>query len=209
MIGGKVFIAEVKTQSPFGFKSKHTWDELFEVALQVGDMISIHTDALWGGSFSLLEKARKRTNKLILAKGIHENDDLVKNALDAGADWVLVVGRIPTYMPNKCWIEPHSLDEFRKYLLDILTANPSQYPTSSFNHFVWNSRNLFDGSLKTSSIFDVKDFYSGWLCQASNIKSESDISPYVDAFLVGEHLMEFNKEEYKNKILNAPKVKGN
>lgn len=191
MIAGRLFVAEVKTQSPFGFKSKYTWDELFEVALQVGDIISIHTDSLWGGSFKLIEKARKCTNKPILAKGIHENDDLLKNAFDTGADWALVVGRAPTYMPEKCWVEPHSLEEFKKYCCDL---------TRNFHRFVWNSRNLFDGSLKSSEIIDVRDFYSGWLCQASNIKTELDISSHVNAFIIGEHLMNFNEEKYKKLV---------
>ena len=74
MYKGIEIIAEVKTQSPFGYKSDKSWDELFEVANKVGDIISIHTDRRWGGSFELLQKARSLTNKPILAKGIHKND---------------------------------------------------------------------------------------------------------------------------------------
>ena len=65
-------IAEVKTHSPFGYTSEKSWDELFAVANEIRDILSIHTDPRWGGSFELLEKARSRTNKPILAKGIHD-----------------------------------------------------------------------------------------------------------------------------------------
>ena len=61
-------IAEVKTGSPFGYKSEESWDELFEVAESVGDILSIHTDPRWLGSFELISKARKLTDKPILAK---------------------------------------------------------------------------------------------------------------------------------------------
>jgi indole-3-glycerol phosphate synthase len=202
MIGGKVFIAEVKTQSPFGFKSKYSWDELFETALVLGDMISIHTDSLWGGSFDLIEKAKKQTNKLILAKGIHENDDLVKNAFDSGADWVLVVGRKPKYKPEKCFIEPYSLQDLKDNFCE------DEYPNLKQSHIVWNSRNLLDGSLKKENIEDVRQIYPDWLCQASNIKSESDISKHCDAFLVGEHLMSFDKDKYKTSVYHYTKTKG-
>ena len=65
-------IAEVKTQSPFGFRSDKNRDELFAVANQIGDIISIHTDPRWGGSFELVKKARALTKKPILAKGIRQ-----------------------------------------------------------------------------------------------------------------------------------------
>lgn len=68
-----LFIAEVKTQSPFGFFGNKSWDELFEAANKVGDIISIHTNPLWGGSFDHLMLARRMTNKPILAKGHPQN----------------------------------------------------------------------------------------------------------------------------------------
>lgn len=52
-------ITEVKTESPFGFKSDKTWDELLAVAEKVGDMISVHTDPCWGSSFALLAKKKQ------------------------------------------------------------------------------------------------------------------------------------------------------
>ncbi|MDO8483265.1 MAG: hypothetical protein Q7S86_05635, partial [bacterium] len=106
-------IAEVKTQSPFGYRSERTWDELFQIADSIGNVISVHTDSRWGGSFELIKKARAMTKKPILAKGIHDNDSLVHQAVLAGADFVLVVGRIPAIYVEKCWIEPVTLSELK------------------------------------------------------------------------------------------------
>ena len=107
-------IAEVKTQSPFGWKSDKAWDELFQIANEIGDIISVHTDARWGGSFELLSKARSLTQKPILAKGIHRLDTEVQKAIALGADWVLVVGRTPKVNAEKCWIEPLNLNQLKE-----------------------------------------------------------------------------------------------
>lgn len=170
-------IAEVKTQSPFGWKSDKNWDELFQVANEIGDIISIHTDIRWGGSFDLLKKARALTNKPILAKGIHDNDSLVQQAIDAGADWVLVVGRIPSVHIEKCLIEPLTLRELQTIPDNIKV--------------VWNSRNLSDGGLKKETFEEVRAIFKGWLCQASNIKTIDDVNDGANAVLVGTHLFEF------------------
>ena len=44
MIKGTKIIAEVKTISPYGFKSDKSWEELFKIADEIGDIISVHTD---------------------------------------------------------------------------------------------------------------------------------------------------------------------
>ena len=177
-------IAEVKIKSPFGWQSDKTWEELFEVAWRTGDIISIHTDPRWGGSFELLERARKMTNKPILAKGIHATDDEIKRAISCGADWVLVVGRIPEVHQDQCMIEPNTLEELKKLPLDISA--------------VWNSRDLQTGGLKKEKFETARNLWSGWLCQASNIKTIEDIVPGADAVLVGTHLLEF-AESLRNK----------
>lgn len=171
-----IFIAEVKTHSPFGWRSPHTWDELFELANEAGDMISIHTDPRWHGSLDLIRKARRLTDKPILAKGIHATDDEIAAALDAGADWVLVVGRIPDVHMDKCLIEVLSLSE-----LDVLPAGARA---------VWNSRNLDTGEPKSETFTQARERFNGWLCQASNITHVTDIDPTADAILVGTHLPE-------------------
>ena len=170
-------IAEVKTHSPFGYVAKESWDELFHLAETVGDIISIHTDPRWHGSFDLIAQARSLTKKPILAKGIHETDDLIEKAIETGADLVLVVGRIPKVYQERCLIEPHTLEEFR------------MIPTHL--RAVWNSRDLKTGGLKKETFADARAAFSGWLCQASNIKTIADVHETVQAVLVGTHLREF------------------
>lgn len=174
-----LIIAEVKTQSPFSFKSTKTWDELFTIANAKGDILSIHTDPRWGGDFSLITKAKNLTSKPILAKGIHETDEDIQKAIDAGADFVLVVGRIPKIHLDRCLIEPNTLEEL------------SKIPTSV--KAVWNSRDLQTGGLKTETFAQARAMFTGWLCQASNIRTEADIQQGADAVLVGTHLESFSK----------------
>ena len=170
-------IAEVKTKSPFGFTSDKTWDELFAVANDIGDIISIHTDSRWGGSFDLIKKARKLTDKPILAKGIHVTDAQVQRAIDSGADYVLVVGRIPNIYLNKCLLEPNSLEE--------LSRIPENLKV------VWNTRDLSHGGPKLETFEQARDLFKGWLCQASNIHTIIDIKEAANAILVGSNLFEF------------------
>jgi len=172
-------IAEVKTQSPFGFQSDKSWDELFTIAKENGDIISIHTDPRWGGSFELIKKAKALTSKPILAKGIHATDDEVKQAVEAGASYVLVVGRIPAIYTEKCLIEPLSLDELKTIPENLKV--------------VWNSRDLSDGGMKQETFDDARKIFKGWLCQASNINTIQDIKEGADAVLVGTHLLEFSR----------------
>ncbi len=174
-----LIIAEVKTESPFGFKSDKSWEELFVIVDKVGDIISIHTDPRWGGSFELIRKARAKTDKPILAKGIHATDVEIEIAIDSGADYVLVVGRIPKIHQDKCLIEPFTLAEL------------ARIPT----HFkaVWNSRDLANGGLKEEKFDQARAIFPGWLCQASNIETVDDIQPGTDAVLVGTYLVPFSK----------------
>jgi indole-3-glycerol phosphate synthase len=175
--GKTEIIAEVKTVSPYGFRSSKSWDELFTIAESVGDIISIHTDARWGGSFDLIKKAKSLTDKPILAKGIHAMDAEVGKAMDAGADLVLVVGRLPKTGLERCLIEPLDLKG-----LATLPAGTKA---------VWNSRDLSTGGLKSESFAQARALWKGWLCQASNIRTVGDIAQGADAVLVGSHLPEF------------------
>lgn len=184
-------IAEVKTISPFGFTAVETWDELFDLAVSVGDIISIHTDPRWGGSLGHISMARARTTKPILAKGIHESDEELIKAFSLGADLALVVGRVPNspFIPlNKCLIEPNSLEELTLLVEEArrLSNNPE------FNvKIVWNGRDLATGGIKTETFADARNLYSGWMCQASNIKTIEDVDQTAQAVLVGSHLEEF------------------
>lgn len=178
MLNNRVlFVAEVKTHSPFGWQSDKSWDELFQLANSVGDVLSIHTEADWHGSFDLIKKARTLTQKPILAKGIHPTDEDILQAVQAGADYVLVVGRVPRVYAEKCWLEPVNLQEMRAY------------PPES--KVVWNTRDLNTGNPKVETFTEARQLWNGWLCQASNIVSTNDIDPLADAIIVGSHLPEF------------------
>lgn len=172
-----IVILEVKTKSPYGFKSNKTWDELFEIAEKHADIISIHTNPWWAGSFDLIQKARLLTDKPILAKGFHNSDYDIERAISCGADYVLVVGRVPEVHKEKLLIEPLKFEDLKNI--------PEDYKV------VWNKRNLADGSIKNEDIKDVKGVFSGWICQASMIKSVDDVYPDIDAVLVGENLEGF------------------
>ncbi len=172
-----LLILEVKTLSPFGFRSQKPWDELFALAERHADMISVHTDPRWGGSLDLIRKARRLTKKPILAKGIHGSDEDIRKAIEAGADHVLVVGRIPQAYADRCLIEPLSLAELKTIPPDLKA--------------VWNSRDLSDGGSKRETFEEARRAFSGWLCQASNIMTKGDIKKGADAVLVGSHLESF------------------
>lgn len=174
------FIAEVKTQSPFGYQAERSWDELFRVANNIGDVIAIHTDPRWGGSFDLLEKARALTDKQILAKGVHAADEEICRAVEIGADLALVVGRLPGVHLERCLVEPNSLEELVELDRGIKA--------------VWNSRDLAAGGLKAATFQEAREVFPGWLCQASNIRQLSDIEPLADAVLVGTHLEALSDE---------------
>ncbi len=177
-MGHKTFIAEVKTKSPYGFVSPHSWDYLFSEANVIGDWISIHTDTRWAGSMDLIKKARSLTDKPILAKGFHETDEQIEEAILAGADYVLVVGRIPAVHQDKCLIEPYSFVE------------PDGLQHGLYK-VVWNDRDLKTGEKKDINFNLARQYYKGWLCQASNIVSREDIHPEADAILVGTNLLNF------------------
>ena len=184
-----IFIAEIKTQSPFGFKSPFPFVSLMNYAIQYGDWVSVHTNALWGGDFDAISFVRRNTDKPILAKGFHFLDDDIQRALDHGADYVLVVDRIPHYgYLNKCLIEIHDLR-----IRDWIFKCPSLYRY----RFVVNSRNLTSGLPK--KLFELPAYIDNkfWVCQASGIRSPEQVYPGVSAFIVGEHLVEFCNEYRK------------
>jgi len=185
-------IAEVKTHSPFGWEAAQSWEELFELAAEVGDMVSIHTDARWHGSFELVRRARARTHKPILAKGIHARDDEIERALEAGADWVLVVGRVPSAHLERCLIEPTTLEEL------------ARLPTTV--KAVWNSRDLATGGRKPADFARARAVFDGWLCQASHVATVGDVNPAAEAVLVGTHLAEFARSLAISPMDTAPKT---
>lgn len=115
-----IFIAEVKTKSPFGFIANKSWDELFDIANLYGNFLSIHVDEKWGGSQEVLRKAKSLTSIAILAKGIHSTDDQIVESLVNGANYVLVVGRLPrTDLLQHCFIEPLNLAQLSMVPPDV------------------------------------------------------------------------------------------
>jgi hypothetical protein len=176
-----LLIAEVKTDSPFGYQAEQSWDELFALADHYGDWLSVHTNPLWGGSFDLLEKARRLTSKPILAKGLHETNAELQRALDCGADYVLAVrSQPPGILGDKVLYEPTTLDELK-------------LASGAVEKAVWNARQLAGdaGQPKTVDFAEARAAFSGWLCQASFVRTIDDIHPLADAVLVGEHLQKF------------------
>jgi len=204
------FIAEIKTQSPFGYKSSHSFNELMEYAIVYGDWISVHTNALWGGDFDAISYVRKFTDKPILAKGIHGSDEAVQSALYHGATYVLSVDRIPKsdYLASRCIFELSSLElpldrqlSYKAFLDvgDIEGYNQmNNLHKTKWNTFlkeniiVCNSRNLKDGSINNRNINEYLN-KCGEVIQASNIVSMRDVNSNVKAFIVGENLVNFCK----------------
>lgn len=199
--GQTTFIAEVKTESKLsGWQSPKSWEYLLAVATCYGHWVSIHTDQRWGGSFGKVAQARKFIEKLdstirpaIFAKGIHRTDSEVERAFDAGADYVLVVGRIPGVDPPKRG----------KYLIEPSKLQDLFYMPRGFK-VVWNTRDLQRALLayergeklphdieRPETFSEARAIWPGWLCQASNIKTVVDVKKGADAILVGTHLETF------------------
>jgi len=183
MIGNIEIIAEAKEKSPW-FKFPYKRDYLLDIAIDIGDMISIPTGQEWGGSLVHITETRKRTDKPILAKNIHPKDRDLEMAFDAGATYGLVVGRIPAdkYL-GRCMIEPSSLEQLLQIPNDVMV--------------VWNQRDIIQ-SLKLGyevrqkgTFQEARAIFDGWLCQASYLKTIEDIKKGADAVLVGTNLVGF------------------
>lgn len=177
-----LFIAEVKTRSPFGFVSPHSRWALLDLAVDAGDIVAAHTEEPWGGSLNWLRvvcAAAHARDKLVLAKGIHSSDDDIRRALHHGADMVLVCGRKPpaTLEPVCLW-EPSNFT-------DLAIDGRSR------DRIVWNQRNLKTGEARERSFGDARLAQNGWMCQASFIGGPGDVHEDADAFMVGQFLPEF------------------
>jgi hypothetical protein len=174
MYKGVEIIAEVKPSSVF-----ESWHELLDLAKDIGDVVSVHTDSRWRGKFSYIREAKKLGAERVLAKGIHNSDYDIRRAVGNGADYVLVVGRVPEVYQDRCWIEPLNLRELREI--------PEGYKV------VWNQRDLLeDGVMKKESFGEARKIWKGWLCQASFLRTTYDIRDGADAVLVGTHLRDFS-----------------
>jgi indole-3-glycerol phosphate synthase len=199
----QTFIAEIKTQSPFGFKSKHSFGDLMDVAIENGEWISVHTNALWGGDYNAISFVRRNTNKPILAKGIHATDDDVLKAIDHGADYVLVVDRHfggNTHVGKQVIYERHdpnfAFQDSRGYSQLDFSVNRTNgnFPNENIPlKYLVNARNLSTGLVKPNYTSEMFNYLKAgvWVCQGSGIKSLADVHPDAHAFVVGEHLIDF------------------
>lgn len=187
-----IFIAEIKTQSMFGFKTNYSRECLIDTALRYGDWISVHTDPRFGGSFDDIYQIRRKTNKSILAKGFHSHNHDVEKALDLGADYVLVVDR-----PDRKLLNLYT-DKILFEFSNSKLLNESSYDFAEFGKVVFNGRNL-DTGIGKKSIAQYHEFRNRckWLCGASLLKEPDYVQkfyPNCDAFIVGENLVDFCKK---------------
>lgn len=176
-----IFIAEVKTKSPFGYTSESTFHELLQVAVKHGDWVAVHTSALWGGDPQAISLAKLHTDKPVLAKGLHTTDAEIKQMFKLGADYVLSVSE-----PRLIEGVDHTKVLFETDIKTIKSAVQNN-PALAQAKFVCNSRDLSTG---LHSFNFLKDYLQTglWICQASNIATSADVNPEVNAFLVGKNL---------------------
>jgi hypothetical protein len=149
-------IAEAKIKSPWeGKLTDKTMRQLIEQAILEGDWISVHTEKPWGGSLEWIKKARKMTKKPILAKGMHDTDISIRKAIDAGADYVLCVGRIcdDKYRKNVIY-EPRCLADIYQF-------------GGYYDKLMWNRRDLSTGQAKEDYWKEARKEWAGWLGCAS------------------------------------------
>lgn len=199
----KIFIAEIKTQSPFGFTSKTPKNRLVDLALEYGDWISVHTDARFGGGFDDIYRIRTETKKPILAKGFHCHNDDVQKCIDLGADYVLVVDR---FFQLSKELEHKILFEFSDFSrVKTLYEGYREDYLNEYYKFVYNGRNLRNGASKNN--VDNYKLYRNqckWLCGASLIQHPNHVEqfyPDCNAYIVGEHLA-----EYCSYLYERPKI---
>jgi hypothetical protein len=167
-------IAEIKPFSPFIGTNPVPISTLLSLALEHGDMISVHTEERWQGSLDWLRTVRKLTTKPLLAKGIHDTDTAIERALDAGADKVLVVGRTPA-----------------NHLLPFVYLEPLVLPDTFYSvPYVYNARNPMTGEKSTLS-YNILRAHCSYLVQASLLESVDDVNPSTNAVLVGWNLPSF------------------
>lgn len=181
-------ILDTKDMSPFGWESKLTWMAQFAFAENHADIIAVHSMPEFGGTDSRIQIAIAETKKKILVKGIHRTDDEIQKYLDMGADYVLVVGRLPDKKYwDKCMMEPTCIAEIKNW--DLKGVKFEDVPM-----LVWNTRNLVTGLPKIEKFDEYYRTSIGWVCQASMIESIEDINPNADAIMVGTHMRKIVKE---------------
>lgn len=192
-----LLIAEVKTVSPFGWRSRWPREYLLDLALEHGDWISIHTEKRWGGSVEALAEVRRRMirhgiDKPLLAKGVHGSDSDLRRVLSV-ADYALVVGRWPRTLPPELQA---------RVIFEPTISGQVPLAVRAFTalgvqpRIVLNRRSLTDGKTANDipSPATVRGTFGGndpWLVQASFLRTDADLDDSADAYLVGSSLVEF------------------
>ncbi len=185
--GRPLIIAEIKHCSPYGYKNPLSSNDQLEICEKVGDIISVHTNELWGGSFDWLRAVCKIATKPVLAKGFHNTIHDVRRARDCGATAVLTVGWHPgdgTAFGPHCWHEVENL---------------SQLLNTEASWVVWNARDPRTGERRQDNhkvagyqayeMGYAREFRpTGRICQASMIRGPEDVHPSANAILIGEGL---------------------
>ncbi len=176
-------IGEVKPFSPFdstadpaGFDKIIMQSRLLARLEKHVDILSIHTDQLWWGSYVWLKEARRLAkDKKILAKGFHPTMPHIKACIENGADYVLTVGWHPGQDHKYCWHEPIEKNE-----------------NSEASVLVFNSRDPRTGEKLSRQFSKIEWFKNHFpeieLVQASNIQCVDDVHPDVDYVLIGTAL---------------------
>lgn len=177
---GVQVVGEVKPHSPFSPSWPPKRDRV-ETLLWLDswcDVISVHTDEHWGGCYAWLAQAKLITTKPILAKGFHPTQAHVDRAFGCGADFVLTVGWWNG--DPRCWHEVETESQLLEAWAPRVVWNARDPRTGigrGHQRDIVESRRTM-GHLKRDT----------WLCQASSIRSPSDVHPHADAVLIGEAL---------------------
>jgi len=198
-------VGEVKPFSPYkgflnprleGMKLSEARLAILGKLLPLVDIVSIHIDEIWGGSFKWLAQAAeicRAARKPVLAKGFNPSLAHISQALNAGADYVLTVGWHPARSKNNrdkfcnVWHEPVEEEQFAKSHATTLVIN-SRNPVTG---------NDLDREQIITRVASMRALDKR-IVQASNIHCAACLLPGVDYALVGEplvKLMDFSEEK--------------
>lgn len=181
----KIFIAHVRMQNPYGYKSNSPFRELMETAIHFGDWIGIDVDFLWGGSIDIISYVSHFTDKPIVAIGLFSTDKKIRDCVNDAASYVMTP-RIPDF--NNVHSGRLLLELNNDVIRDLICRdkNAARYM------YVHNTRDLRTGQMKDPALLhEFMNLDIRHKIQASNIKSPADVHPNATHFIVGEGLVEF------------------
>lgn len=177
-------VAEVKPRSPFGWVNPLSVEAQMKLCREVGDIISVHTNPLWGGSWDLLAEVCKWADRPVLAKGFHDTVHDVRRALDCGATYVLTVGWHPGgELGKRCWFEVENRYQLTNAPEAEWIVLNARCPRTGGRRGVdaWNDTAV-------DRVLTSPDRLGHRICQASMIRGPQDVHPLANAILIGEGL---------------------